>query len=372
MKINTTNDAVLERDGLASDGEFGIIFNAKMAKILSDGLYSDKIGSIIRELSCNAIDSHVDAGKRDVPIEVHLPTIFEPFFHVRDVGTGLDHDQVIKIYTVYGASTKTNSNEFIGQLGLGSKSPFSYVDAFDVTARKDGIERQYSCYKNEKGMPSIALLGQLPTTESNGVTVKMPVKQEDIRRFAEKAHAVFKWFETIPTVIGTSDFVVTKPETLWSGCGWRVLACQQNQHYSRHPQPVALMGRVAYPIDGNSLNKISPAERMLLRLPLVLTFDIGDLEIAASREALGYDDRTQANILARLSFVITEMAKTFEIEMAKADTEWSARKMYSKIFGHTANYRYELEEIYGKAGLNWRGKLIKRGQFTIEDRKSVV
>jgi len=141
VKITSATDVVIERDGLGSDGAFGIVFNAKMAKILSDGLYSDKIQSIIRELSCNAVDSHVEAGKGDEPIEVHLPTVFEPVFYVRDFGVGLDHEQVIKIYTVYGASTKTNSNEFIGQLGLGSKSPFSYVDAFDVTARKEGVKR---------------------------------------------------------------------------------------------------------------------------------------------------------------------------------------------------------------------------------------
>ena len=148
MKVDTTHSAIVERDGIANDGAFSIQFNAKMAKILSDGLYSDKIQSIVREIACNAVDSHVEAGYADRPIEVHLPTTWEPWFHVRDFGVGLDHNQVIGIYTVYGASTKTNSNEFIGQLGLGSKSPFSYVDAFDVTARKDGVERQYSMYKN--------------------------------------------------------------------------------------------------------------------------------------------------------------------------------------------------------------------------------
>ena len=107
MKTSTAQDTVIERDGIGSDGAFQIQFNAKMARILSDGLYSNKIQAIIRELSCNAIDSHVEAGCVDKPIEVHLPTVFEPWFYVRDFGVGLDHQQVLNIYTVYGASTKT-------------------------------------------------------------------------------------------------------------------------------------------------------------------------------------------------------------------------------------------------------------------------
>ena len=366
MKINTTNDAVVDRDGLTTDGQFGIIFNAKMAKILSDGLYSDKIKSIIRELSCNAIDSHTESNKRDIPIEVHLPTVFEPYFHVQDFGTGLDHEQVINIYTVYGASTKTNSNEFIGQLGLGSKSPFSYVDAFDITARKDGVERQYSCYKNEQGMPSIAMLGEQATDKCNGVTVKMPVKQEDIRRFAEKAADVFRWFETLPKVTGVSDFSVNKPNIHWQGNGWQVRKKLDNYYQQESNRPVALMGRVAYPLDVHSLPNLTQAQRAIMALPLTLVFDIGDLEIAASREALGYDSRTQTNIKNRLSTLLNELSKTFETEMAVAKTEWEARKLFGEIFGHETGMSYDLEQAYGRQGLKWNSKLIKDQHVTVK------
>lgn len=365
MKISDANDTVVERNGIASDGAYGIIFNAKMAKILSDGLYSDKIGSIIRELSCNAIDSHVDAGKRDMPIEVHLPTIFEPWFHVRDFGTGLDHHQVTNIFTCYGASTKTKSDDFIGQLGLGSKSPFSYVDAFDVTARKDGIERQYSMYKNEQGMPSVALMGEHPTTEPNGVCVKIPVKQDDMRRFSEKAAKVFRWFEVMPAVIGPNDFTVTSHEVSFEGKGWQVRKRLDSYYHSDDNRPVALMGRVAYPLDAGSLQNATGAHRSLLNIPVTLVFNIGDLEVAASREALGYDQRTQANIIKAMDDMIADMAKEFERRIAAAGTEWQARLMFDSIFGNEIGYRYELENIYGKAGLRWQGMLIKSAHVSI-------
>lgn len=358
MKISTDNNAVLERDGVSSDGAFTIQFNAKMAKILSDGLYSDKIQSIIRELSCNAVDSHVESGQPDRPIEVHLPSMFEPWFHVRDFGTGLDHDQVTKVYTSYGESTKTNSNEFIGQLGLGSKSPFSYVDAYDVTAIKDGVERQYSMYKNEQGMPSCALLGTRVTSEPNGVTVKMPVKQSDITRFSEKAAKVFRWFNVRPTITGAKGLEINEQPIAFCGNGWRIHK-RAGYYHSDMDRPVALMGKVAYPIDSNSINMLTSAHGAILSIPLVLEFPIGDLEIAASREALGYDARTQANLRKMLDRVLTELTANFELDMAAATTEWDARKLFGDIFGSESGFRYEFERAYGTRGLAWNGQMIK-------------
>ena len=89
--------------------------------ILSDGLYSNKILAVIRELSTNAYDSHVDAGVADRAFEVHLPTRLEPYFHVRDYGTSMTHDQCMTLYTTYFRSTRNDSNDAVGCLGLGKK-----------------------------------------------------------------------------------------------------------------------------------------------------------------------------------------------------------------------------------------------------------
>jgi hypothetical protein len=360
MKFDDSTDTVLERSGLSSEGQFGILFNAKMSKILSDGLYSDKIQSIIRELSCNAIDSHVEAKCGDLPIEVHLPSTLEPWFYVRDFGTGLDHKQVVDIYTIYGASTKTNSNEFIGALGLGSKSPFSYVDAFDVTARKNGVERQYSMFRNEKGKPDWALLGEFPTTEPNGVTVKMPVKQEDIRLFSEKAALVFSWFDIKPNITGVRDLNIPTHKILYEGNNWKIRERNRNVYNSGPSnQPIALMGRVAYPLDVNSISNLSPVQKVMLSIPTILMFNIGDLEVAASRESLGYDNRTQENIRKKLDLMLQELAENFEKKVATATTEWDARRIFGEIFGSDGGFRHEFQTAFSNKGLLWGNKLIK-------------
>ena len=384
MKISTSTDTVVERSGLGDDDTFGMVFNAKMAKILSDGLYSDKIKAIVRELSCNAVDSHVAAGKPGDPIEVHLPTVFEPFFHVKDFGTGLDHGEVMTVYTRYGASTKTTSDDFIGQLGLGSKAPFSYADAFDVTARKDGVERHYSMYKNEKGMPCVALLGTNTPTDralarmdihgpalpedaeaearevKNGVTVSMPIANADFQRFYDKAAEVFMWFSVKPTILGIANLSVPDVSRLFAGDGWivRPRAGGWNTHSS---QAVALMGRVAYPINPGAIPNISSVQKTMLNMPLVLDFPIGALEVAASREALGYDKRTQDNIRDQLDKAIRELGEQLEERISTAETEWEARKRWSEMFGNYNTLAYELEKVYGSKGLRWKNKLIMAG-----------
>ena len=187
MKLH---NAVLDKpivSNVGEIGEFRIRNSAKAFNILSSGLYANKIRAIIRELSCNAVDSHIAAGKQDTPFDVHLPNQLEPWFSIRDYGTGLNHDQVTNIYTTYFESTKTNSNDFIGALGLGSKSPFSYTDNFTVTAIQNGRKGIYSAFINDVGVPSIALMNEEQVTEPNGVEVKFSVNDRyDFHKFEEE------------------------------------------------------------------------------------------------------------------------------------------------------------------------------------------
>ena len=205
------NQAILSNVG--EIGEFRIRNSAKAFNILSSGLYANKIRAVIRELSCNAVDSHVAAGKGDVPFEVHLPNSLDAYFSVRDFGTGLSHDQVTSIYTTYFESTKTDSNSFIGALGLGSKSPFSYTDNFTVTAIKDGKRGIYSAFINGDGVPSIALMMEEETDEPNGVEIKFSVNERyDFNKFREEAREVYEHFKLKPQITGSSGFTFNTHE----------------------------------------------------------------------------------------------------------------------------------------------------------------
>lgn len=298
-------------------GEFKIKNSAKAFSILSSGLYSNKIRAIIRELSTNALDSHVGVGKADLPFEVHLPTIFEPWFAVRDFGMGLDRDQVVNIYTTYFDSTKTHSNDFIGALGLGSKSPFSYTENFTVTAIKNGIKGIYSAFINEMGVPSIAEMLSELTDEENGVEVKFSVTdRHDYNSFQSEARTVFKWFTHKPTIIGVNNFEHISPSYLEENI-------IPNVHVTNGRTCTAVMGNISYPLsDIPEVEKHFGELRYLLDCGLVLEFGIGDLDFAASREQLSYIPLTIKSIRAKLETLNDNLANHLAAKADAITNEW--------------------------------------------------
>jgi hypothetical protein len=322
MKLDVAvNEVVLSNTG--ATGEFKIRNSAKAFKILSDGLYSNKIRAIIRELSCNAIDSHMAAGKKGVPFEVHLPSTMEPWFSVRDYGIGLSGDQVVNIYTTYFESTKTDSNDYIGALGLGSKSPFSYTENFTITAIKNGIQRIYSAFINQAGIPCVAEMSEQLTDEGNGVEVKFSVTDRyDYTRFIEEAHTVFKWFTDRPTITGVG-FTHTIPKYQEKDIAPGVHIGLSNQG------AVAIMGNIAYPLS----EKIPGAEEHfgrltnLLKENLILEFDIGELDFAASREELSFVRLTMDSIKKKLELLNANLATHIAAKADLITHDWD-RSMY--------------------------------------------
>jgi hypothetical protein len=293
MIINNApqNEAVLSNVG--EIGEFRIRNSAKAFNILSSGLYANKIRAIIRELSCNAVDSHTAAGKADTPFDVHLPNTLEPWFSIRDYGTGLSHDQVTQIYTTYFESTKTDSNDYIGALGLGSKSPFSYTDNFTVTAIKGGTKGIYTAFINEAGVPSIALMMNEATDEPTGVEVKFSVNDRyDFDKFRQEARQVYTYFKLRPVVNGEFAFADVAYETQ------NIIPGVHSYKDSR--RCVAIMGNIAYPVDIPNADQSLGELRSLLSCGLEMHFAIGELDFQASREGLSYIPSTVDAIKRKL------------------------------------------------------------------------
>ena len=322
MILNQTqeNPAVLSNVG--EIGEFRIRNSAKAFNILSSGLYANKIRAIIRELSCNAVDSHVAAGKADVPFEAHLPSTFEPWFAIRDFGTGLNHDQVSNIYTTYFESTKTDSNAFIGALGLGSKSPFSYTDNFTVTAIQAGVKNIYSAFINEQGVPSVALMETINTDEANGVEVKFSVADRyDFDKFQQEARGVFLYFNLKPTVTGVSNFTFNllgyKERDIIPG-----VHQTNDQRRSR-----AVMGNIAYPIEVPNADTNLGELARLLNCGLEMHFAIGELDFQASREGLSYIPTTIASIRSKLEQLNAQLATHVADRANAVSNEWE-RALY--------------------------------------------
>ena len=111
-----------------------------LMQMLSKNLYSDEVGSAVRECASNALDSHRRAGVTD-PIIVSLRVVDTGWeFSVEDFGIGLNHQDVENIISKYGKSTKRDSANELGMMGLGFKAPLAYCSSFYFVARKHGME----------------------------------------------------------------------------------------------------------------------------------------------------------------------------------------------------------------------------------------
>jgi len=283
----------LETSGVQETLDITLKVTSKAFKILTTTNYSRPIEAVIRELSCNATDSHVDAGNND-PIDVHIPTILEPWFSVRDNGVGMSEQDIINIYSVMFESNKTESNDFTGALGIGSKSPLAYTDQFEVISRYNGTTYTYIVFIDDVGMPKMAKLFEGSTTDRNGVEVKVTVKEKDFYRFYDKAKTLYKYFDIIPNLINKpNDISSYKNESKIQGNNW----IMSNKEF--HNSIFVIQGNVLYPVNIKALNLESELD-FFDSLGIVIRFDIGDLNFASSREELHYDEHTIMNIKNKL------------------------------------------------------------------------
>src|ERR1039458_2438411 len=199
MKLENKHSDTELGGSLGEAQKFTIAASKEAFKILSAGLYNDRITAVIRELSTNAFDAHVAAGKKDVPFYLHIPTYFEPEFKVRDDGVGLAHEEVMGLYRTYFGTNRSDSNDFVGALGLGSKSPFSYTEGFTVSSRYQGVTRTYTAFIDENGTPNIVLQSEEETPDAcNGLEVSFPVDTNDIWEFKNKAKSALQFFDPLP------------------------------------------------------------------------------------------------------------------------------------------------------------------------------
>lgn len=368
MKLNTApQHAVVMGSGVTSLGEYKINNSPKAFAILSSGLYANKILAILRELGCNAWDSHVAAGRTATPFDLHLPTQLEPWFAIRDYGTGLNHDQVVNIYTTYFESTKTGSNDFIGALGLGSKSPFSYTDNFTVTAVRDGQKGIYTAFINDRGVPAIAQLMQEATDEPAGVEVKFAVDNpQDYDKFRQEARWAYTYFAEKP-VVNIKDFKFNAVAYLQENIVPGVSQLNQSRVVSR-----AVMGNIAYPIQVPNAEQNLGELHSLLNCNLELRFDIGELDFQASREGLSYIPMTVAAIRNKLALLNDSLVDVLAKDADAYNNDWNkalflARK-YDNVLWRAAVVKYVVDtkfELFQHGYNSW--DRLKKFEFTVED-----
>lgn len=341
----------IERVGVQTENSFTIKTSAAAFDILSSGLYTDPISAIIRELSCNAYDSHVAAGKADTPFQIHLPNKLEPFLSIRDFGTGLSDDDVLHLYTTYFESTKTESNDFIGARGLGSKSPFSYSKSYEVISRFEGIERSYHMFINEHGIPDVVKMSTRPTLSENGLEVKIGIDPSDFRQVTDKTGSTLKHFKVLPTIVGALHFEFDKlPEDTITGNNWMAYNSSFS-HY--HTKFTVVQGNVQYKVNMNQMSdELSNQEQQFFNhIHIVGYFEIGDLDTAANREEIRYDPQTKQVLAKFVRKVIQEITDKVINECGNYDTYWEACAELDNISKTIFGYKSAMYSIINEANV---------------------
>lgn len=295
MQVAATNRQVTS-SGVTAKATFGISQRsaAHIMTILRDTLYTDKVLAVLREYASNAWDSHRQSGIPDKPIKVTLPTFMLPTLIIRDFGAGMSQDQVLNVYTQYGESTKRDDDISVGMMGIGSKSGFAYSDTFMITSWNGGTKSVYVAVLDASDEGEINKLHEEPCGDETGLEIQISVRPTDIYEFERKARNLFPYFNPLPeinlTLPTTNRKIKEHGFFTETEDGW-----------------IAVMGCIPYKIDINQIQPELEAAGIwdtLQKTKGGLYFEIGEVQISASREELKYSSYTKKAMLEKFKLLI--------------------------------------------------------------------
>jgi hypothetical protein len=267
LDVESTGD--FESTKMSIDAaDTGFIFD-----LLFNQMYRDPIGSIIREITSNCFDSHIEAKVEDAVVISFDEDEGGDYIAFQDFGIGISPDRMKNIYSKPAKSTKRDSNDQIGYFGLGSKSPLAYVEeGFFIDTISEGIYYSYLVHKGSS-QPEITLITSEPTELRNGTTVKIYFKNSrDKQEFDRKLEKQLRYFDNV-FVKGSNYF--NNDYKIYIGKTFKFRDdCNETMHIC--------MGKVTYPIDWSKLG-VEP-----ISIPVGLKFEIGELPVTPERESIRY------------------------------------------------------------------------------------
>lgn len=267
-------------------------------KMLSQSLYNDKIGAVVREIICNARDANLDNNSQK-PIEIRCET-YPAIFSVRDFGKGLSHEEIKTVFASLGESTKRENKDAIGFYGIGSKSPFAYTDSFVITSVHDGIKKVYNCVNSNQG-PLIEVMGEpIETNDLSGITIQVPLKKSlDAYTFQGKIKKFLTFFDTEVQYNKELQPKFKSGHILYSEDEASIVDITDIDKYASYVR----MGGVCYKFDPVEVGYTSLRKGIMINVPL------GSIEVPPAREEMSYDQVSKQyinGVLKRYEKKITE------------------------------------------------------------------
>lgn len=262
---------------------FSIEVNESMFQMLTSNVYNDPTLAVMREWSTNACDACIAAGT-PVKFDVHLPTIEESTFFVRDYGTGLSPEDIVGLFSNLGASTKRNSDAYNGTLGIGRMAGLAVADAFTVESYYNGTHHSY-VISMQNGVPVTMHLGDQPTDEPNGLKLSVAVDYDDVGSYISRAENLYKYFDHKPT-LNRDDIDIELDISEHISDNWFITK-QTRGGYNRTNYVV--MSQVAYEIPYSDEVDTQGFENLVIKAePGSVTFNPGRETLSLNKTTVEY------------------------------------------------------------------------------------
>ena len=323
MKVNLEQYSDVDVESTTMDMDITLSKDSAsmVFQIFTKNMYSNPIGSIVREITSNCFDSHIEAG-------VNLPVIIRKIFDKLtktyyisfiDFGVGMSPTRIKDVFAVMFNSTKRQDENQIGQWGLGSKVPLAYKrktgfgeeeydNSYNIITIYNGFKYTYLVY-DSKQCPRISEPSIEFTKEPNGTEVRVPILEKDLGKFKKEMirqlyyfeNIIFEGFDDVATDINlTNEYQIVKAKTF----------LYRGEEYSTNVH--VCLGKVAYPLDYDVLG----IDRGDYNFPIAIRLNIGEINVVPSRESLNYNEAAikllKSKLLAVKAELVEMLSKQYE------------------------------------------------------------
>jgi len=311
-----------------------------ITSILSTNFYSMPEESFIREIVSNAWDAHVAAGNTNEPVII-LFNGSNKTITIRDYGTGLTEQEFQNLYCNIGASSKRNSNDYIGMWGLGHLTPMAVSNMATIVNYHNGKKYTYIMTKDNNDIIT-NLVNTTDTNDRNGLEVSVNFNDTNIGKYI-KALDYIKFFPNVfAKYISESNENYHDKYKYINFCikDFNEYKIKEYIYYKVLNTSVSnkiLLGNVLYPLNLKIVNnKYINEINKLSTTGFVFKFNIGELNVTPNREAIQYTNETISNINNRIGEALKELNTNIKpvVEKYKHCTNlWELKnKLYKTCF----------------------------------------
>lgn len=308
MKLNANEQKEAVIIGDIETNKVGIDRNNVdfITTLLTTNLYSNPLGSFLRETIANGQDSQREAGVEHPLLLVINKELNSSDGHytisIRDFGTGVSPERFDKIYRNIGSSTKRESNDYIGAFGIGRFSALAVADIVFINSYYEGTCYAYIMYKDGTSI-SIDKISETKGDFENGLEVKLDYEYRSYYHSIEGIIAEeLKQLKYFPSLYVDNQLGGDNPKLK----AFNDRQIKKFKHFTicnfGSNSLGCVVGNVRYPIESNYTSDLAN-----IISDIDLLFDIGELDITPNREALRYSPKTVTAIQNKVSAVIKEI-----------------------------------------------------------------